>query len=120
MIIFLPFIHRVILAGGEKVNPRQYKSATDKFEMITRCIRPVTYIHTVEWRIENPDVDRRTPKARRHLSSKWVVLMHPAMTKNLENGLLKSEWTCGSASLEAWEGEKAVCNGRIQETRRPL
>ena len=59
-----------ILFGGESTriflnpNPAQLeKSYTAKTrEMIGRRIRPVTYIHTVEWRAEGPESGRGGPK----------------------------------------------------------
>ncbi len=59
-----------ILYGGESTrtffdpSPTQLKERydTETREMIARRIRPVTYIHAVEWRTEGLESDRRDPK----------------------------------------------------------
>jgi hypothetical protein len=58
-----------LLVGGESTrtffdpSPKQLKDSrdTETREMIARRIRPVSYIHTVEWRTEGPESPGRDP-----------------------------------------------------------
>jgi hypothetical protein len=59
----------VILYGGDSTrtffdpSPTQLKDRydTETLEMVSRRIRPVSYIHTVEWRIDGLEFKRRDP-----------------------------------------------------------